>query len=113
MMEEVLSNTLDQNLPLREQEYFSLSLLEEVNPLGTRYRIQQAHAGWSETDGRIMFDHEETEYFWMLGEAKRRYMRSAGQHWAKRDSSTQIWTCFDSGSQSFSNPLPHGLQVPF
>jgi hypothetical protein len=73
MMEEVLSNTLDQTLPLREQEYFSLSLLEEVNPLGTRYRIQQAHAGWSETDGRIMFDHEETEYFWMLGEAKRRY----------------------------------------
>src|ERR1035437_1726477 len=35
-MQEVLSKTCDTNIPLREQEFFELSLLDEANPLGTR-----------------------------------------------------------------------------
>ena len=72
-MEEVLSKTRDPTIPLQEQEYFALSLVDEANPRGTRYCVRQAHASWSEIDGQIMFDDEETEYFRLLGEAKRRY----------------------------------------
>lgn len=72
-MQELLSRTVDQNLPLQEQEFFELSLLDEPNQLGTRYCVRQAHAEWSEIDGHIMWDQEEVDYFWMLNEAKKRY----------------------------------------
>ncbi len=73
MMEEVLSKTIDPKTPLEELEYYELSLLDEANDLGTRHRIRQAHGAWSEIDGRIMWDQEEIEYFWILAEAKQRY----------------------------------------
>jgi hypothetical protein len=73
MMEEVLSKTCNQSLPQREQEFYALSLLEEANPLGTRFCVRQTHAQWSDIDRQIMFDQEETEYLWILSEAKRRY----------------------------------------
>lgn len=43
-MQELLSKTVDQNVPLREQEFFELSLLDEPNQLGTRYYVRQTHA---------------------------------------------------------------------
>jgi hypothetical protein len=72
-MQEVLSKTDDPKMPLREQEFFELSLLDEANELGTRYCVRQAHAQWCEVDGQIMWDQEELEYFWILAEVKDRY----------------------------------------
>jgi hypothetical protein len=72
-MQEVLSNTNDPKIPLREQEFYELSLLDVANQLGTRYCVRQAHAEWSEIDGEVMWDKEEADYFWILNEAKQRY----------------------------------------
>jgi len=73
VMQEVLSKTVDPEAPLRGQEFYELSLLDEANDLGTRYCVRQAHAEWSEIDGQVMWDEEEHDYFWILDEAKRRY----------------------------------------
>jgi hypothetical protein len=43
-VQEVLSKSDDPKIPLREQEFFELSLLDTVNDLGTRYCVRQAHA---------------------------------------------------------------------
>jgi len=72
-MQEVLSKTIDPKTPLSEQEYYELSLLDDANDLGTRYRVREWHAKWSDVDGQIMWDQEEVEYFWILGQAKQRY----------------------------------------
>ena len=72
-MQEVLSKSDNPKVPLSEQEYYELSLLDEANNLGTRYCVRQAHAEWSEIDGQIMWDQEEVEYFWILDRAKQRY----------------------------------------
>jgi hypothetical protein len=72
-MQEVLSKTVDPKTPLREQEFFELSLLDKANDLGTRYCVRQAHAEWSEIDGQIMWDQEEVDHFWILSEAEKRY----------------------------------------
>jgi hypothetical protein len=72
-MQEVLSKHAEFNVPLKEMEYYELSLLEEWNQLGTRHYVQQFHGQWSEVDGQLMWDEEEKEYFWILAEAKRRY----------------------------------------
>jgi hypothetical protein len=72
-MQEVLSKTIDSKVPLRGQECYELSLLDEANDLGTRYCVRQAHAEWSEIDRQVMWNQEEVEHFWILNEAKRRY----------------------------------------
>ena len=48
-------------------------MLDEPNPLGTRYAVRQCHAEWSEIDRQIMWGSDEVEYFWILAEAERRY----------------------------------------
>ncbi len=73
IMQELLSRSSIQNAPLRDQEFFELSLLDEVNQLGTRYCVRQAHAQWSDIDGQIMWDQEEVDHFWIINEAKKRY----------------------------------------
>lgn len=72
-MQEVLSRTNDPKIPLREQEFFELSLFDTVHELGTQYSVQQAHAQWNDKDGQVMWDQEEVDYFWILGEARKRY----------------------------------------
>jgi hypothetical protein len=72
-MQELLSKTTNSETPLREQEYFELSLRDVDNDLRSRYCVCQARAGWSEIDGQVMFDTEEADYFWILSEAKQRY----------------------------------------
>lgn len=72
-MQEVLSKTNDPKAPLRKQEFFELSLLDEVNELGTRHCVRQAHAEWSEIDGQVMWDQEEVDHFWILSDAERQY----------------------------------------
>jgi hypothetical protein len=72
-VQELLSKTDDPKIPLQEQEFFGLSLLDEANDLGTRYCVRQAHAQWSNIDGQIMWDQEEGDHFWILDEARRRY----------------------------------------
>jgi len=74
MMEEVLSKTIDPKAPLRELEYYELSLLDEANDLGTRHVVKQWHGAWSEIDRQIMWDQEEVEYFRILAQAKERYV---------------------------------------
>jgi hypothetical protein len=72
-MQEVLSKTDDPEAPLRGQEFYELSLLDETNNLRTRYCVRQARAEWSDIDGQVMWDQEEIEHIWILDEAKRRY----------------------------------------
>jgi hypothetical protein len=72
-MQEVLLETVDPKTPLRDMHFYELSLLDEVNELGTRHVVRQWHAEWSEIDGQIMWDQEEVEYFWILAEARKRY----------------------------------------
>jgi hypothetical protein len=67
-MEEVLSKTDNAKTPLKEQEFYEMNLLDEANDLGTRYCVRQAHAGWSEIDGQIMWDQEEADHFWLLSD---------------------------------------------
>ena len=72
-MQEVLSKTIGPKVPLRDLEFFELSLLDSANDLGTRYSVRQAHAQWHDEDGQVMWDQEEVDHFWILNEAKRRY----------------------------------------
>jgi hypothetical protein len=73
MMEEVLSKAVDPKTPLKEQEYYVLSLLDEANDLGTRHCIRQARIAWNEFYGNLVSSEDEIEYFWILAEAKQRY----------------------------------------
>jgi len=72
-MQEILSNTVDPEVPLRELEFFELSLLDTTNELRTRYCVRQSHAQWSDVDGQVMWDQEEVDHFWIFAEAKNRY----------------------------------------
>lgn len=72
-MQEVLSKAGNDKVPLSEQEFYEVSLLDEANELGTRYVVRQWHAQWSEIDRQIMWDGEEIEHFWLQSEAKKRY----------------------------------------
>ena len=73
MIEEILSKTDDPKTPVEKLEYYELSLLDEVNDLGTRHVVKQWHGAWSEIDRQIMWDQEEVEHFWVLAQAKERY----------------------------------------
>jgi hypothetical protein len=73
-MREVISSTADPKAPHQGQEFYELSLFDEANDLGTRYRVRQARAEWSEIDGQVMWDQEEVEHFWILAEEKKRYV---------------------------------------
>jgi hypothetical protein len=72
-MQELFTNTDDPKIPLRKREFFELILLDKANELGTRYCVRQAHAQWSDIDGKVMWDQEEIDLFWILADAKRRY----------------------------------------
>jgi hypothetical protein len=52
MMEEVLTKAIKPDTPLKDQEFYKLSLLDEDNDLGTRHCIQQNHVRWNEACGR-------------------------------------------------------------
>jgi hypothetical protein len=72
-MEEVLSKSLKSETPLQEQEFVTLSLLDSITEFGTLYSVRQAHGQWSEIDRQVMWDNEETENFWTLMAAQKRY----------------------------------------
>ena len=71
-MQELLSKNPDPKTPLRDQEYYELSLLDDANGLRTRYCVRQVRAEWSDIDGQFKWDQKEVEYFWILSEAKQR-----------------------------------------
>jgi hypothetical protein len=73
-LQEVLSKTIDAKTPLEDLEFYQLSLLDEANELGTRHVVRQWHAEWSDIDRQIMWEQEEVEYFWILTEARKRYV---------------------------------------
>ena len=72
-MQELLSKTADSKSPLRDQEFFELSLLDAPTQRGILYSVKQAHAQWSDIDAQVMWDQEEVEHFLILSEAKQRY----------------------------------------
>jgi hypothetical protein len=72
-MQELLSKAVEQNALLQGQEFYELSLLDEVNQSRTLYCVRQAHAEWSEIDEQVVWNQEEMEHFWIQSEAKRRY----------------------------------------
>ena len=71
-VQEVLSKA-EGETPLKEQEFYELSLLDTPNQMGTQYSVRQWHAQWSEIDRQIMWDDEQVEYFRIPEEAQRRY----------------------------------------
>ena len=73
MMEEVLTKAIAPDTPLKEQDSYLLSLLDEANDLGTRHCVRLNHMAWNEAGGDFLSNHEEIEYFWILAEAKARY----------------------------------------
>jgi hypothetical protein len=73
-MQEILSKTVDPHAPLQGQEFYELRLLEEANPLGTRHCVQQTHAQWSHKNQDVIWESEEVDCFWILDEAKKRYV---------------------------------------
>jgi hypothetical protein len=75
-MREILSKTIDPEVPLEGQEWYQLQLFEEQNPLGTRHCNLQIHAVWKDAVRGAMWESEEVEYFWILDE-QRSDMRSA------------------------------------
>jgi len=95
MIEEMLSKTDDPKTPVEELEYYELSLLDEVNDLGTRHVVKQWHGAWSEIDRQIMWDGEEVEYFWILDQAKQRYEESSA---SPIPSSEQGWLFHNSAA---------------
>jgi hypothetical protein len=72
-MQEILSKTLDQKVPLRGQEFYELRLFEEPNQSGTRHGVLQIRAKWNDANQDVLWDSKETDYFWILDEAKERY----------------------------------------
>jgi hypothetical protein len=72
-MQEILSKTVDPNVPLQGQEFYEMRLFEEPNQLGTRHCVRQIHAAWSDKNHDVIWDSEEADYFWILDEAKKRY----------------------------------------
>lgn len=72
-LQEVLSKTVAPKTPLEGMEFYELSRLDEANELGTRPLVRQWHGEWSETDGQVMWNQEEVEYFWILTAATKRY----------------------------------------
>jgi hypothetical protein len=72
-MQEVVTKTIDLNVPSGDREFYELCLLDEANDLGTRHHVRQTRFGQNETYGDFMPDPEEVEYFWNLDEAKVRY----------------------------------------
>jgi hypothetical protein len=73
-MQEVLSRTVDPNAPLQGQEFYELRLFEEDNPIGMRHGVLQIHAVWKDANQDVVWDSEEVDYFWILDEAKKRYV---------------------------------------
>ena len=72
-MQEILSKTVDPNVPLQGQEFYELRLFEEPNQLGTRHGVLQIHAKWNDKNRDVNWESEEVDYFWILAEAKQRY----------------------------------------
>ena len=72
-MEEIFSSTADPDVPLQEQQFYHLKLFDLPNALGTRHCVRQARARWNCIAGRIEWDEEQSDYFWTLDEAKRKY----------------------------------------
>ena len=72
-MQEILSKTVDPNVPLQGLEFYQLRLFEESNELGTRHGVLQIHAQWSDRHFDVVWESEEIDYFWILEEAKKRY----------------------------------------
>jgi len=53
-MQEILSKTVDPNVPLQGQEYYEMRLFEEANELGTRHCVRQTHAQWSDKNRDVL-----------------------------------------------------------
>jgi hypothetical protein len=73
-LREVLSRTIDPDAPLLGQEFYYLRLFEEDNPLGPRHCVLQVHAVCNDVSRGPLWESEEVEYFWILAEAKKRYV---------------------------------------
>lgn len=73
VMQEVLSRPGESDKPLRQQEYWTLELLDWTESFQPGFVIQQAYGRWSKIDGQFMFDQIETERWPLLIDAEERY----------------------------------------
>ena len=84
-MQEVFSKTTDPTLPLEQQEFFELALVDLGTPFQPRFIdsmgvvarhrfiVREAHAAWSEIDRDIMFDDFQHDECSTIQEAERKY----------------------------------------
>ena len=72
-MREVFSKTNDPKVPLRDQEFYELRLVNSDDIWKPGYFVKQAHAQWSEIDRQIMWDGFDFERCATLEKAKERY----------------------------------------
>ena len=73
IMQEVLSKPDESDKPLREQEYWTLELLDWTDSYRPGFIVQQSCARWSEIDRQFMFDEIEMERWPLLIDAEEGY----------------------------------------
>jgi hypothetical protein len=73
VMQEVLSRPGEGDMPLHEQEYSVLEILDQTTSWRPGFVVQQACGRWSEIDQQFMFSEGETERWPLLIDAEGRY----------------------------------------
>jgi hypothetical protein len=72
-MEEILTNTDDPEVPLRDKEFYGLGLSDGDEIRGPGFFVRQLHASWSALQGTIAWDEFDIEKCVTYENAKRRY----------------------------------------
>jgi hypothetical protein len=80
-MEEVLTNTDDPEVPLKDREFYALVISDGDEIRGPGFFVRQLHAAWSEVRGMIAWDRFEIEELGSYTEAQELYeARRAALH---------------------------------
>jgi hypothetical protein len=72
-MEEVLSNTDDPEVPLREREFYALGITDGDELRGPGFFVRQLHASWSNVQGTVAWDALDIEKCPTYLDAMQRY----------------------------------------
>jgi hypothetical protein len=72
-MQEILSKSGCEILPLSEQEFYELRIDDSPDPNWPGFVVMQSRASWSEADQQMMWDGIETEHWITYQAAQNRY----------------------------------------
>jgi len=74
-MQEILANTDDPLMPLFEQQFYELSLLDPEPDAASVFRVRQTHVRWNDQAADLVEGQVDWEEFATLGEAREGYER--------------------------------------